>query len=96
MVRPLNKLAAMALADWGPPGPRPRPLYQVFSMPYAQAMLSLSKVSDRYGMDDGEDIVLRFLCNAAQWKGSIAKIVKDELHTHIAEYRHDRHQRAQR
>lgn len=83
MPRPLNKLAAVILTDWGPYMP-PKG-FRLFAMPYVQAMLSLEKLSDYYGVDDAEDIVLRFLSNAAPWRGEVARQVKSELNQHLKE-----------
>ena len=47
--------------------------------PYLQAMRTLDKVSDSYGMDSGKSIVLYFLANATSWRGETARNVKKEL-----------------
>ena len=47
--------------------------------PYLQAMRYMGKVTDRYGMDDGEGIINRFLSNAGSWRGEVAREVKAEL-----------------
>lgn len=70
----------------------PRPLYQIAediesdwarifyaAIPYIDAMKSLSSVDDKYGYEDGRDIVNRFLTNANTWKGPKAKAIKAEL-----------------
>lgn len=49
------------------------------AVPYVRAMLCLSSIDSRYGRDDGKDIVLRFLSNASNWRGPVAKLVKAEL-----------------
>jgi hypothetical protein len=47
--------------------------------PYLDAMSSLQHIDDNYGADTGTSIVAYFLSNAAQWKGDVAKAVKNEL-----------------
>lgn len=47
--------------------------------PYLDAMGSLDKMTDSYGMDTAHSIVAYFLVNAARWKGDKAKEIKKEL-----------------
>lgn len=47
--------------------------------PYWLAMLQLQTIGDNYGFDNARDIVARFLCNAGQWRGPVARSVKLEL-----------------
>ena len=47
--------------------------------PYLDAMSSLDKISDAYGMDSGKSIVAYFLSNASTWRGPKAKEIKLEL-----------------
>ena len=47
--------------------------------PYVHAMRGLDKVTDRYGFEDGGEIVRRFLINASGWRGDVARRVKAEL-----------------
>ena len=49
------------------------------AVPYLDAMASLDKPTDNYGMDSGKSIILYFLSNASTWKGDTAKRVKAEL-----------------
>tara|TARA_B100000900_G_scaffold411327_1_gene430797 strand:- start:266 stop:412 length:147 start_codon:yes stop_codon:yes gene_type:complete len=42
-------------------------------------MSRMRSIKDDYGMDSGEEIVLRFLCNATTWRGADARRVKAEL-----------------
>lgn len=81
-LRPLNKIAADVLANWGPGQPKG---YQIFAKPYALAMLELRQISDHYGLDDAEDIILRFLTNVVQWRGDKARTIKTELNAHLKE-----------
>jgi len=49
------------------------------AVPYLDAMASLDKPTDRYGMDSGKSIILYFLANASTYRGDTAKRLKDEL-----------------
>ena len=51
--------------------------------PYLSAMFSLQTVNDRYMVEDGVSIVLRFLCNASSWRGPVAKLIKAELNKRV-------------
>tara|TARA_R110000868_G_scaffold334663_1_gene595372 strand:- start:223 stop:489 length:267 start_codon:yes stop_codon:yes gene_type:complete len=50
-----------------------------YAAPYVSAMLTMNKISDNYYLDSGSEIVQRFLCNANQWRGDTAKLIKAEL-----------------
>jgi hypothetical protein len=47
--------------------------------PYLNAMYSLDKITDNFGMDSAKSIVLYFLSNASSWRGTKAKEIKAEL-----------------
>lgn len=49
------------------------------AVPYLEAMLSLNTMTDKYGADDAESIVLYFLANATSWRGEKARQIKAEL-----------------
>lgn len=49
------------------------------AIPYVNAMMSLDSINDVDGFDSARDIVLRFLGNAATWRGPDAKRIKAEL-----------------
>lgn len=51
--------------------------------PYLDAMFTLDSIDDNYGADNGRTIVAYFLCNARQWKGETAKLVKAELNKRL-------------
>lgn len=51
------------------------------AVPYLNAMFSLDRISDNYGLDSGKSIVLYFLSNASTWRGPDAKRIKAELKT---------------
>jgi hypothetical protein len=69
--RPLRDIAGDIAACWRNP--------YFGAIPYINAMLSLDKVSDDYGLDSGKSIVLYFLSNAKTWRGETAKRIKAEL-----------------
>ena len=70
----------------------PRPIYEIardirrewlhvspHARPYLDAMLTLSKVTDRYICESARDIISRFLCNASSFRGEGARTLKQEL-----------------
>lgn len=69
--RPLYVIAREIRQDWK------RPYFG--AVPYIEALGSLNTIADRYGLDDAEGIVLRFLSNAGTWRGETARRVKAEL-----------------
>lgn len=69
--RPLHEIAREIRRDWKP--------VNFGAKPYLDAMESLDKITDNYGMDPGKSIVAYFLSNARQWRGPKAKEIKAEL-----------------
>ena len=69
--RPLYVIAREIRADWKKPS--------AYAVPYIDAMASLGSVEDAYYFDSGREIVLRFLCNSAGWRGDVARQIKAEL-----------------
>lgn len=53
--------------------------YRQDARPYLHAMFYLVNMNDNYGFDNGRDIVQRFLCNVAGWRGDDARRIKAEL-----------------
>ena len=53
------------------------------AVPYLQAMVQLTNISDQYCADNGKDIVRYFLSNAGSWRGEVAKAVKSELNRRL-------------
>jgi len=51
------------------------------AVPYLEAMRSLRLITDTYGYDSAETIVIYFLSNATGWRGEDARRVKAELKT---------------
>lgn len=47
--------------------------------PYLKSMFHMDQIGDDYYMDEGRDVVLRFLANAQSWRGETAKRIKAEL-----------------
>jgi hypothetical protein len=78
--RPLREIAKQITEDWGA-----RVNYA--AAPYLEAMGRLDQVTDRYGHDDAEGIVIRFLGNARSWRGEVATEVKAELKRILASAR---------
>jgi len=71
MARSLCTIAREIHEDWKNISP--------YAKPYANAMLALSNIHNRYGYDDGRSIVLYFLANASGWRGPKARAIKAEL-----------------
>jgi len=71
MPRPIYEIAAEIRADWKK--------VNYAAKPYLDAMRSLDKITDNYGYDTGESVVLYFVSNARSWRGEVAKRVKAEL-----------------
>jgi len=69
--RPLYEIAKEIKKDW-------KNVY-FGAKPYLDAMATLDKVSDNYGLDSGKSIVNYFLSNASTWRGDTAKRIKAEL-----------------
>lgn len=74
-MRPLHIIADEIVRDWKNP--------YFGAVPYIQAMRHLGSVSDDFGDDPGDDIVIRFLSNAGTWRGETARRVKAELRSMI-------------
>ena len=89
----LNVMSDMPIMVWEPdPDHTPRTISEVArdiwqdwkkvyfgAVPYLQAMMSLDKVNEQYGLDDARGIVLYFLSNAHTYRGPRAKQLKLEL-----------------
>jgi hypothetical protein len=69
--RPLAIIAAEIRKDWAK--------VNYAAAPYLDALRSLDQVTDQYGADSGEDMILYFLSNATTWRGEKAKAIKAEL-----------------
>lgn len=71
MKRKISEIAREISANWEKP--------YFGAVPYLQAMMTLGDISENYGQDSGESIVLYFLSNAKTWRGETAKRIKSEL-----------------
>ena len=69
--RSLSVIAAEIRKDWKKP--------YFGAVPYLNAMMCLDKITDNYGFDSAQMIVLYFLSNAGTWKGETARRIKKEL-----------------
>ena len=69
--RSLSTIAKEIVVDW-------KPMY-FGAVPYVNALLSLSSVTDTYGADSARSIVNYFLANAQTWRGPKARAIKEEL-----------------
>jgi hypothetical protein len=85
MPRPVNKIAAEidnALRDLQR---NTRQSWISPLRPYVNAMLEMNSFDDWYGIDRGVDVGLRFLSNAAPWRGEQARRIKSEIQQLIKE-----------
>ncbi len=71
MPRKLCEIANEIRRDWE------RPYFG--AVPYINAMATLNTITDRYGAEDAQGIVVYFLSNARNWRGDTAKRIKAEL-----------------
>ena len=55
------------------------------AVPYVRAMKSLDGMSDSYGMDDAQSVVIYALSNLSTWRGETATRVKRELRVMLHE-----------
>jgi hypothetical protein len=70
--RLLSEIAYEIERDWGPK-------MNYAARPYWAALCVLETINDKYYLDSAREIVARFLCNAGQWRGPIAREIKTEL-----------------
>lgn len=68
---PISGIANVIRGDWGN--------VNYAARPYLDAMDSMTRASDDYGMDSGASLINYFLSNASSWRGPTAKLVKAEL-----------------
>jgi hypothetical protein len=73
--RPVYKIAEEILNDWQAP--------YFGARPYLAAMLTINSHCENYGQDTAKSIILYFLSNATNYRGSKAKELKKELKTLI-------------
>jgi CHASE2 domain-containing sensor protein len=80
-MRNLNTIAAEIQTLWKQKPPPP--FARSHATPYLEAMEELKTVKDLYGLETGDDIVMRFLVNSAGWSGADARRIKAELNDHL-------------
>jgi hypothetical protein len=73
--RPLYEIARDVRSNW--------PKVNYAAVPYLDAMARLDRITDNYGMDTADTIVLYFLSNARSWRGEDAKRIKSELNAMV-------------
>ena len=71
MSRPIYIIARDIRKDWKKPN--------VYAIPYLEAMEVLDDIDEAYLFDSCRDVVVRFLCNSAGWRGEKARAIKAEL-----------------
>jgi hypothetical protein len=49
------------------------------AVPYLNAMQYLESITDKFGEDDADEVIIYFLSNAKTWRGDVARRVKAEL-----------------
>jgi len=76
--RPIHEIAGEIVRTW--------PKVNYAAAPYLGAMTALDTISDKYGYDSCEEIVLRFLGNATSWRGDDARRLKAELRGLLPNY----------
>jgi len=80
MARPICLIAVDIEHDWCKPfGKTFISKVSPHARPYLNAMKQLIGINEKVGYDSGKDIVNRFLCNAAGWRGPEARRIKHEL-----------------
>lgn len=57
------------------------------AVPYLDAMASLDKMTDYYGAESAEDIVMYLLVNMRTWRGDVARRIKAELNKMLKDAR---------
>jgi hypothetical protein len=71
MRRSIKTIAQEVRADWKNISP--------YAKPYLDAMSTLDKIDDMYGLDYARSIINYFLVNSMGWRGQVARTVKKEL-----------------
>jgi hypothetical protein len=70
-MRKIYEIAMDIIADWKNISPHARP--------YLHAMTTLDDMSDSFGLDSAQTIIVYFLGNAQGYRGETARKVKKEL-----------------
>lgn len=74
----LNEIALVVIKNWHNMSPAAKP--------YVEAMSCLRAITDKFYADSGYSVVAYFLCNAAGFRGDVAKLVKAELKARMKKY----------
>ena len=75
MPRPIKDIAYEIIREWR----NPSEYAKMYAWPLLKAMTTLNTIHDKYIMDDADEIILRFLCNAGSFRGEAARRLKKEL-----------------
>lgn len=75
--RPLCNIAVEIRRTWKNP--------YFGAVPYLNAMLTLERMTDSFGLDPADEIVRYFLANARTWRGDTARRIKEELKSLLGE-----------
>ena len=67
----LSQIADVIIDDWRDIPPA--------AWKYAEAMMNLDNINDKYGQDDAKSITGYFLANAQKWRGPAAREIKKHL-----------------
>ncbi len=76
-MRPIYEIAADVRKTWRRKDGTPSVYFG--AVPYLEAMESLDKITDSYGLVDARGILQYFLSNASTFRGPEAKRIKDEI-----------------
>lgn len=80
MYRPIHEIAQEIALDHRQQG---RQVY-FGAVPYLEAARSLNSMTDSYGLDSAESILIYLLSNLGTWKGETARRVKAEIKAMLA------------
>jgi hypothetical protein len=76
--RPLRAIARDIMLNWKN--------VNYGAKPYLLAMTQLDHITDRYGLESADSIILYFLSNATTWRGEHARAIKAELNQMVKDY----------
>lgn len=69
--RPIYEIAQEIYKTW--------PKVNYDAKPYLEAMTTMNRLTEKFGVESCSDILDRFLVNAATWRGEDARRIKAEL-----------------
>ncbi len=79
MSRPIHVIAREIINVWSPVGNG----VNFAAEPYLNAMLTLSDITEDYGLDSAQSILLYGLSNMSSFRGEDARRLKAELKEHL-------------